>query len=290
MSTRPMKNQIWHRKSHEDGSFTFVVCGDAHVGITETEYAEIVKQVLSVRPDFIVFVGDMVTAGRQTACWDAFLKMSKEVIKNMPLYTALGNHEYAYHGGFDYSVPPALYLNLFQPPGNGLWYSFDYNCTHFVILNVPDKGHLKKGDEQYKWLVNDLQKANEEGKTVFVFQHCACFTSTKIDWAYDGSVLPDLLSSYKNVAIDFAGHIHTYERSIYPNKNTGKNFITTGGAGLLYPEYPVDAVSNPYQIAAAADILHFCKVSVKPKTSIDVEVITIGGMIYEKFVVDIREH
>ncbi|MDP8219513.1 MAG: hypothetical protein P9M03_12400 [Candidatus Theseobacter exili] len=94
--------------------------------------------------------------------------------------------------------------------------------------------------------------------------------------------MPDLLASYEGVIIDFAGHIHTYERSIYPDRKNGKNFITTGGAELLYPEYPVNAVSNPYQVIAA-DILHFCKVSVNPKTSIDIEVIKIDGTTYEKF-------
>jgi len=282
-----MKNQAVNReKSPEGKPFNFVVCGDPHIA---SGYTKMVKQIISMQPDFVVIVGDLVNSGNNKDEWDEFFRVSADLLQNTRLIPVIGNHDHKVcQAPFDDGTnPPSLYLKFFQPPGNGKWYSFDYGGCHFIILDIPDKGQFKVDDEQYKWLVKDLAKVSTTDKPVFIFQHTPCFTSTEASWAYDGNVLPELLSPYKNVVLDFAGHIHTYERSVWLDREKGKNFITTGGAGLLY-QYPVNVISNPYQVAAA-DILHFCKVSVRAKASIDVEVIkTADGLTYEEFSIDLQ--
>lgn len=287
-SNLKMKNQAVNReKTSENKPFNFVVCGDPHKA---SGYTKTVKQIISIQPDFVLIVGDLVNSGNNKDEWDEFFRMSADLLQNTRLIPVIGNHDHkACQAPFDDGTnPPSLYQKYFQLPGNGKWYSFDYGGCHFVILHIPDKGQLKVGDEQYNWLVKDLTEVSTTDKPVLVFQHTPCFTSTTASWAYDGSVLPELFHSYKNVVLDFAGHIHTYERSIWPDRENGKNFITTGGSGLLYSKYPVNAIGNPYQVAAA-DILHFCKVSVSANVSIDVEVIkTADGTTYEEFSINLQ--
>jgi hypothetical protein len=98
------------------------------------------------------------------------------------------------------------------------------------------------------------------------------------------TLLPDFLDSFKDiVSIDFAGHVHTYERSIYPD-GKGITYITSGGGGELYEEFPVNQKKNEYQ-RNAADLLHFAWVSVN-RTNIRVHIIDIAGTVYDRFVID----
>ena len=112
------------------------------------------------------------------------------------------------------------------------------------------------------------------------FQHCPCFTSTRITWAVDDRVLPPLFGEFADVVLaDFGGHIHTYERSLCPER-TGIPYITTGGAGELY-DFPVDECPNPHQVVAA-DRLHVCLLRADPG-GVRVAVVALTGQSFDEF-------
>lgn len=252
-------------------------------------YAETISQIASFKPEFIVITGDLVNCGGDTSNWGTFFSVSRTILADIPIVPVIGNHDHqSLQQPYDDSNPPSPCMRDFIHPENGKWHSFGYRGCHFIILHVPDNGTLVRGDEQYGWLMEDLSGASTEGKPVFIFQHTPCFTSTSASWACDGSVLPQMLSQFSNVTVNFAGHIHAYERSIYPAVGTGKNFITTGGAGLLYPQHPVDAIFNPFQVSAA-NILHFCVILVKPRKSVEIQIITIDGSCHESFTLELQE-
>lgn len=264
-------------KSNENEPFSFVVFGDAHAGSVDSRYGEIVERIAAVEPDFVVAAGDLTENGREQAHWDTFFEVNKPLSdKAIPIYPVFGNH--------DQVLPDPFFLTFFQPPANKLWYSFDYREAHFVMLYCPQgKGDIEEGDEQYNWLIADLQKASESGRLIFVVQHCCCFSSTTV-LGPSGKVpvLPELLAASEGIVMNFSGHSHAYERSIFPDRDNGTHFVTTAGAGILFPEKPVDVVPNPWQVTAA-NIRHFVKVTVNPAVSVTVDAITIDGTCYESF-------
>ncbi|WP_425806607.1 metallophosphoesterase family protein [Desulfitobacterium sp. Sab5] len=120
-------------------------------------FSEIIDQVNSIKPAFVVDNGDLVYGGEPNRYRLFYETVSK---LQVPLYTTLGNHDIRENG-----LP--TYTELFGPA----YYSFDYLQNHFIFLD-SSRGWTEKTaipPEQYRWLEADLQKA--QGKRIFVVSH-----------------------------------------------------------------------------------------------------------------------
>ncbi len=108
--------------------FTLVAYGDTRTNIHD--HRSVVNRIIEHSPNLILDTGDLVTDGRIFLLWDAFFLVIKNLARNAPYYTVLGNHESnAQH-----------YYNLFHLPKGGgkegeQWYSFDYGNVHFVCMD-----------------------------------------------------------------------------------------------------------------------------------------------------------
>ena len=189
--------------------FYFVQLSDVHWGFkgapnpdagNTLQKAVASVNALDVKPDFIMFTGDLthttddpVERRRRMAEFkDIVAKLNVPTVRFMP-----GEHDAALDFG-------AAYKEFFGETH----YSFDHKGVHFVVVdNVSDPG-AKIGDEQLAWLANDLSTRKKDDPIV-VFTHRPFFDLVpKWDWATrDGSRAIDMLMAYQNVTV-FYGHIH----------------------------------------------------------------------------------
>ena len=189
--------------------FYFVQLSDVHWGFkgapnpdagNTLQKAVASVNALDVKPDFIMFTGDLthttddpVERRRRMAEFkDIVAKLNVPTVRFMP-----GEHDAALDFG-------AAYKEFFGETH----YSFDHKGVHFVVVdNVSDPG-AKIGDEQLAWLANDLSTRKKDDPIV-VFTHRPLFDLVpKWDWATrDGSRAIDMLMAYQNVTV-FYGHIH----------------------------------------------------------------------------------
>jgi len=260
--------------------FSFIVFGDPQ---SHKHYREVIKRAAEYDVDFAIGLGDLVS-GASDNSFKRLLKLSEPLFNKTAFFPIVGNHDYrVHHRPFKKDNDTVAY-DKYLGDGKGNYYAFEYGRLFFIALNYPDAKTLAKDDNQFKWLAAKLKEAKKKKLKVVLLHHCPCFTSTKITWCNDGlDLLPEFLDKFrKTVAIDFAGHIHTYERSIYPDKK-GITYITTGGAGELY-DFPVNVRKNKYQVAAA-DMLHFTYVTVN-ENNIEIQIIDVNGKLYEKFVIE----
>lgn len=262
-------------------SFRFVVFGDpqGHGQLRET-----MAVAAAANADFAIGLGDFVGAAFDEAYIQYFEK-SRELLRATALCPTPGNHDYRHHcRPFEHDNDMLTY-DRHLGNGDGNNYFFDYGKFRFVMLNYPDANTVKPDTASGEWLVGQLRAARRLGKKVLLFHHCPCFTSTTIDWAVDASLIPPLAEEFRDIMlIDFGAHIHTYEKSFYPDAS-GVCFITTGGAGELY-EYPVNQCPNKYQ-HAAIDACHVCVVEATPST-LRVEAVGLGGEILDCSVLEIE--
>lgn len=207
-------------------------------------FSEIIDQVNSIKPAFVVDNGDLVYGGEPNRYRLFYETVSK---LQVPLYTTLGNHDIRENG-----LP--TYTELFGPA----YYSFDYLQNHFIFLD-SSRGWTEKTaipPEQYRWLEADLQKA--QGKRIFVVSHIpptdprsnvapntypeSQKTSTlqnlmnklsgtsDIDHAFNDKAeaqkFEDLMTQYK-VDTVFLSHIHSFFSFVKGNVR----YVITGGAG-----------------------------------------------------------
>lgn len=72
-------------------SFTFIQISDVHIGRLKVPKEKVKAIIEKVRPDFMVMTGDYIeTKGQATP----FLEFFKEIKKDIPVYLALGNHDF----------------------------------------------------------------------------------------------------------------------------------------------------------------------------------------------------
>ena len=189
--------------------FYFVQLSDVHWGFkgapnpdagNTLQKAVASVNALDVKPDFIMFTGDLTHTTddpaerrrRMAEFKDIVAKLNVPTVRFMP-----GEHDAALDFG-------AAYKEFFGETH----YSFDHKGVHFVVVdNVSDPG-AKIGDEQLAWLANDLSTRKKDDPIV-VFTHRPLFDLVpKWDWATrDGSRAIDMLMAYQNVTV-FYGHIH----------------------------------------------------------------------------------
>ena len=170
--------------------------------VDQTEgYRENLKAIVRRNPDFVAIAGDLVAAGGEQRDWDEFWRQNAVLAASIPIFPALGNHEY--FGGVEVGRPCSLYSEraiekyktYFDLPGNGVadkshserYYAFSYGPVGFVVLDTHWMlaGELESraapawnpGSMQYAWLEKALAMARKESVFTFVMFHYCPYSS-----------------------------------------------------------------------------------------------------------------
>lgn len=221
----------------QDSPFAFVVIGDNRT--YPERFARVITLAWAERPNFVLNVGDVVTKGSVKEQWiKEYLQPAAELMRRVPTYVAIGNHE----GNADW------YYKYVSYPAPENYYSFDYGNAHFAIID--SNKNLSKDSEQYKWLDKDLRRSKARWK--FVAHHHPPYSSDEDgygDTHRGKSRLGDMnvrqlvpLYEKHNVDIVWYGHIHDYERT-WPiragkvDQSRGVVYIQTGGGGAKLADF-----------------------------------------------------
>lgn len=233
----------------ETSAVSFVVTAEhGGCGDPENPYApSMIKLIAEEHPDFILSVGDFVHNGLIEEEWATYLFTPfKEVLTSTPFYPCIGNHEVnAENIAPDDEIYRYPYWDKYFAFPH--YYSFDYGCAHFCVLDAPAMAKQAENPgpdlhvfelqddfvntEQYQFLERDLAAA--QGKWLFVVFHYPPYTSAMYEVS-ELRVLAPLFEKY-GVDIVFNSHVVIYERS-HPIKEgridpNGVRYIETGGYG-----------------------------------------------------------
>lgn len=291
-------------------NFRFVAYGDNRPGDDNdtTNHEAVVALIESMTPKFVVNVGDLWKSNDSSDV-QRFFDVERDLIKNVTLFSARGNHENMnLEGQTDrFAQYFNLPTNLTADDGNA-YYSFDYGNSHFLFINT-NIGFLE-GSDQYIQIESDLRTAaaNSSTKHIFVVMHAAAHSNGPHGGRENpdlSSVLGPLFVRY-NVDIVFQGHDHIYER-FQPegvagplgnpagdpdNITEGVTYVVTGGGGAPLPQDGVppapttEAGVTPNltsQVAEAAFEAMQIDVS---GDEVHVNVFGIDGTTLDEFIID----
>lgn len=194
-----------------DYPFKFIVWGDSQFNNPEV-FEKIVRETNLLKPAFVIQVGDMINGysydtEKIRKEWEKFREQIAPL--TVPFYPVPGNH--------DITTTPVLSIYSEVWGKDKFYYSFDFQKSHFIILNDVYPGMMDRiSDEQIKWLKKDLKK-NKKAENIFIFFHSPLFKIEDFNW----NQIHDLLKTYPVRAV-IAGHSHVYD---FSEKDGIKYFI-----------------------------------------------------------------
>ncbi len=240
----------------QQDSFLIVQISDPQFGFftnnadfeKETElYAEAVRQINQIKPDFVVITGDFVNNSKDTLQINEFKRITACIDKRIPVYLSPGNH--------DLSNNPSKqdfewYYSMYGKGADR--FSFRHKNAHFIGFNSviikSDESRIEER-KQFKWLKKELKKANSSDP-ILLFTHYPFFMENFSEKeTYSNQQMPkriqyfELFEKYGVDAI-FAGHLHN-------NAEASHNqilVITTNAAGKplgnAQPGYRLIKITN----------------------------------------------
>ena len=260
--------------------FTAWVTGDFGSGSTgqtdvRNAYATYATaNLMNGKADFWLWLGDNAYGSGTANEYNSYVfSIYPTIMKNTPIFPAVGNHDYANVGN---TFPPITlpyptnfeYFNAFTMPQNAelggiasttkRYYSYNYGNVHFIVLDsygvVTNSNAVDAvNNPMYTWLRNDLI-ANTKKWTVCYFHHPPYSKGTHDSDPEFGMVnmrqfYVPLLETY-HVDLVLSGHSHVYERSFLLNGHYGlENTLTAGmkinaTLGDVFPYYTKNVVNG----------------------------------------------
>lgn len=241
--------------------FRFVAYGDDQSISSTTAHEEVASKIESLSPRFIGNVGDM-WATNDSNDVQTFFDVESDLLKNVTLFPARGNHEY-----INLARNPDRFEQYLSLPTNlvadnaDAYYSFDYGNSHFLFINTEPEVGYGTASAQYTAIVSDLDSAdaNADIAHIFVVMHRAAHSNGARHGSSENPNLSSVLGPLfveHDVDIVFQGHDHMYER-FHPegtdgpltlagnhsvanpdNITEGVTYIVTGGGGASLDNVP----------------------------------------------------
>lgn len=202
-----------HSHAAQGGELSFVQISDSHMGFNKAANPDVAATLqaavdkingLKVKPEFLLHTGDIsqLSKPEQFDTVDQILKgaSAKDV------FFVPGEHDVLDDNG-------QLFFERYGKNAKGAgWYSFDHKGVHFIglvnVLNLKAGGFGSLGQEQLKWIADDVQHL-KSSTPIVVFAHVPLWTIyPEWGWGTDDSAQAlACLKKFGSVTV-LNGHIH----------------------------------------------------------------------------------
>ncbi|MGN0635333.1 MAG: metallophosphoesterase [Acutalibacteraceae bacterium] len=225
----------------------------------------VLKTAFSMYPDteLVVSTGDQVDNGTNVNQWKWLMDVSSDVLMRTVYMPTTGNHE---------KKGAALDENFILPnvpeqdTDSGVYYDYDYNNVHFMVLNTND-ATSKEGlsETQLNWLRDSANGSDAQWKIVVL--HKATYSNGS---HYDDKEVVAMRKQFKRLfpelGIDMVleGHDHVYLRtdSMYNNHVYRSKTETLTYNGRDYSA-KLDPYGTFYVISGCAGVKNYAVKDVK---------------------------
>jgi 3',5'-cyclic AMP phosphodiesterase CpdA len=205
----------------DTNKLTFLQISDSHVGFDKPANPNVIGtleeavgkvKLLPAKPSFMIHTGDITHLSKPAEFDNADRVISQA---GLDVHYVPGEHDL-----LDEEVK--LYRDRYGKKAKGAgWYSFDSGGVHFIglvnVVNLKAGGLGNLGEDQLKWLADDLKGKSAEAPIV-VFAHIPLWTVYE-QWGWgtdDGARAIALLKRFGSVTV-LNGHIHQVMQKVEGN-------------------------------------------------------------------------
>jgi hypothetical protein len=183
--------------------------------------------------ELLLALGDNAyESGTEQEFQDRMFRPMAPLLRQVPLFPSLGNHEYVTNQGQPYL--DNFYLPANNPAGTERYYSFDWGPVHFVALDSSCAIGLASPDRctlaaQKSWLASDLAATQQPWKVIF-FHHPPWSSGAHGSQLTMRREFAPIFEQY-GVDLVLTGHDHNYERT---RPMRGDSVASSGTRGVVY--------------------------------------------------------
>lgn len=251
-----------NRLAKAESKVRFVVLADRTGGEDRGIFKEVVDQMNTLCPDFVVSVGDVIDGYTTDQfylnnLWSEFDSLTTAI--KVPLYIAPGNHD----------VSNPWMENQWKKRFGCTYQAVDVNDDLLLFLNTDDGGASCISQQQVDYFRHALNEYKKEG-WIYLFMHRPL-------WKYGDKggyeKIEELLQHAKNVIV-FSGHEHHY---VMNNREGRRHYmLSTSGGG------------NNLRSNSLGEFHHFFFVTMD-KEEPTVSNILLNGVVPERIVNELNE-
>ena len=216
--------------------FQFAIISDRTGGHRPGVFSRAVQQLNLLQPEFVMSVGDLIEGSASAETnqkeWTEFNGYIKQL--QMPFFYIPGNHD------ANNKVKAEVWKEAYGRRN----FSFVYKNCLFLNLNTSDEdtddpktdtGYKKTriGAKQREWLKGELAK-NSQARWTFLFLHHPLWNFKDLDT--NGWLEVEKTLTERKYTV-FAGHVHTFRKSIRQGRNLYQLATTGGGSSMRGEEY-----------------------------------------------------
>ena len=206
----------------------------------ERRYEEAVAAVNAIRPDLVVVGGDMTDDPNREDQYEALMRITSELDRDIPLHWVPGNHDIA----SDTVVPTAASIAEYRAAYGPDYHAFDHGTVRFVALNTTVLDHPERvPDElgaQLEFVSDELDRAAAEHLTPIVVGHHPLFLSDPLEpdsyWNLPRERRDLLLGMLVDAGVPAFFAAHWHRNSVAHHR--GLAMVTTGPVGFPLGDDP----------------------------------------------------
>lgn len=254
-ATLPEKS--FHTTRSAGQPFSFAVAADnrpaSNTTVQPAIWETMVGQLATENLDLALHAGDIIygvptdSLAQNVAKYDGFFTVTSPLTASIPMYTAIGNHEFVgsanNRAGYEQEFTMPVNNGADAATYGEHYYSFDHGDTHFIALSteIPGQEGMISGNQKL-WLEQDL--ATTQKQWIVVYMHRPLFSGvhTTDPWMDTANTAgqqnkADLHGLFLQYGVDFVfgGHEHYYLRHV----EDGIHYVITGGGGSPLHGLPV---------------------------------------------------
>lgn len=245
---------------------TFLAYGDVRTdhAAHRRVIAEMVEQGDAA---FVLHTGDFVEVGGRPRDWETYFEIAAPLLRRVPIYPSLGNHELYGPGG-----RAAYFRHLSAPSTREAYYVRQFGGVQLIALDSNEE--WADDSPQRQWLETVLSETPEETRFTVVVLHHGPVSSGR-HGSHSGMVDTGVRELLRDGGVDvvLSGHDHMYERG----DAEGLKYVVTGGGGA--PLYFVNR-DDPAQLAFVS-VHHFLRF-VTEGDVLHMEVVRVDGSTLER--------
>ena len=246
--------------------FRFAAFGDTRSG--HKVHRGLIEAMAREDIDFLIHSGDIVFTGGVLEQWHRFFAIESPVIRRVPLFAAVGNHDVSQRGHF------RRYLLMPRVNSNHRYYSQDWGSVRVLIMDSSTEG--RKGSEQYEYIEAKMREAADRNMIVLLALHHPPYSAGAHGSDLEmREIIGDLGPKY-GLEVVLAGHDHNYERT---KRIDGVTYMVAASGGA-----PIRRMTPSWFSARVRTEPHFVIFDVD-RNSLVGRAINLAGETFDSFVI-----